>query len=316
MLVCNTSRGDKLAIVALVRTNDIAHLDFRNRATARSSYGLALAPGKGVFGCRRSQIEREYVRSMTNHSRKEENMRLTRKTISAFAVAGFLAIGGGLLMTQNASARINAGAPAKQSSTAHLISAGGHGEVSVAPDMATLTVGVQSKGQDANEALARNATAQNAVIAAVEAQGVPASHIQTTNLSLYFDSQGDNYIADHELTIRIDAVSRVGAILDAAVGAGANNSWGVGFGLKDQSAARSQALQAAVKDARSRADAMASGLGVSVTGVASASEASYNVQYPQPYAAASRAAAPGGTPTPVQPGELTITADVNVAFTF
>jgi uncharacterized protein YggE len=253
---------------------------------------------------------------MTNHSRKEENMRLTRKTISAFAVAGFLAIGGGLVMTQNASARINAGAPAKQSSTAHLISVGGHGEVSVAPDMATLTIGVQSKGQDANEALARNATAQNAVIAAVEAQGVPASHIQTTNLSLYFDSQGDNYIADHELTIRIDAVSRVGAILDAAVGAGANNSWGVGFGLKDQSAARAQALQAAVKDARSRADAMASGLGVSVTGVASASEASYNVQYPQPYAAASRAAAPGGAPTPVQPGELTITADVNVSFTF
>jgi uncharacterized protein YggE len=181
--------------------------------------------------------------------------------------------------------------------------------------MAMITVGVESKGQDAKEALSKNADLQTAVIAAVEAQGVPANHIQTTSLSIYFDSQQDNYVADHELTLRLDDVSKVGSVLDAAVGAGANNSWGVQFELKDQSAARAQALQAAVKDSRTRADSIASALGVAVSGVASASESSYTVVPPQPYAA-SKALAPGAATTPVQPGELTITADVNVVYTF
>jgi uncharacterized protein YggE len=154
----------------------------------------------------------------------------------------------------------------------------------------------------------------NAVITAVEGQGVPQKNIQTSDLSIWYDSEHDQYVVSHQTTIRIDNVTKVGAVLDAAVAAGANNSWGVSFGLQDESAARSQALQSAVADARKRANAIASALGVTITGVSSAGEASYTVTPPVPIAAAPSAS--GATSTPVQPGQLTVTADVNVVYTF
>jgi uncharacterized protein YggE len=218
-----------------------------------------------------------------------------------------------VLAVQSAGARGNAGAPARQATINHTLSVGGHGEVDVAPDMARITVGVQSKGQDAREALSRNSTSLNAVVAAIEGQGVPASRIQTSDLSLWFDEQHDSYVASHNLDVRIDDVNKVGSVLDAAVAAGANTSWGVSFALKDESAARAQALQAAIADARKRANSMASALGVSVTGVVSAGEATVNVVQP-PYPAAAQASAASGTN--VQPGQLTISADVTVVYSF
>jgi uncharacterized protein YggE len=180
--------------------------------------------------------------------------------------------------------------------------------------MARITVGVQSKGQDAREALSRNSTSLNAVVAAIEGQGVPANRIQTSDLSLWFDDQHQAYAASHTLDVRIDDVNTVGSVLDAAVGAGANTSWGVSFGLKDESTARAQALQAAIADARKRANSMASALGVSVTGVVSAGEATVNVT-PLPYAAGA-VRAPAASSTNVQPGQLTISADVTVVYSF
>jgi uncharacterized protein YggE len=225
-----------------------------------------------------------------------------------------VAVSGSFLAVQAAGARGNVGAPVKQAApTNHTLSVGGHGEVLVAPDMARITVGVQSKGQDAREALSRNSTSLNAVVAAIEGQGVAASRIQTSDLSLWYDDQHGNYVASHNLDVRIDDVNKVGSVLDAAVGAGANTSWGVSFALKDESAARAQALQAAIADARKRANSMASALGVSVTGVVSAGEATVNVVQP-PYPAAAQASAAAGTN--VQPGQLTISADVTVVYSF
>lgn len=217
------------------------------------------------------------------------------------------------LAARAASARGNVGAPVRQTTANHTVSVGGHGEVAVPPDMATITLGVETKGDDAATALSEAASKMAAVISAVEAQDVPAAHIQTTNLSVYYDTQGGTYVADHEVTVQLDGTSKVGAVLDAAVAAGANNSWGVSFGLKDPAAARAQALQAAITDARSRADAMATALGVSITGVGAASEASYSTPPIEPGV---RAAAAPSASTPVQPGELTVTADVNVIYTF
>lgn len=223
------------------------------------------------------------------------------------------AVSGSALAVKSAGARGNA-APARQGVANHTLSVNGHGESEVAPDMARITVGVQSKGQDARDALSRNSTSLNAVVVAIEGQGVPANRIQTSDLSLWFDDQHQSYVASHNLTVRIDDVNTVGSVLDAAVGAGANTSWGVSFALKDESAARAQALQAAIADARKRANSMASALGVSVTGVVSAGEATVNVT-PLPYAAGA-VQAPAASSTNVQPGQLTISADVTVVYSF
>ncbi len=215
-----------------------------------------------------------------------------------------------------ASARSNVGAPVQQATSGHTIGVGGHGEVSVAPDMATISVGVQSKGDTAAGTLASAATKLTAVIAAIKAQGVPDKNIQTVDLNLYYDSQNGVYVVDHSLSVKLDGTDKVGAVLDAAVQAGANNSWGVEFGLKDPSAGRSQALQAAIKDARTRADSIATALGVTISGVGDASETSYSPPPPIRYGTAQGAAPSASAPTPVQPGQLTVSADVSVTYTF
>jgi len=241
-----------------------------------------------------------------------------RSIVARSLVAGALAaVAAGLAviaLVPAVSARSNVGAPVKATGATHTITVSGHGQVFATPDEATMTVGVESRGTTAQQALSDDSGKMNAVIAAVEAQGVPSSHVQTSNLSLWYDSERQTYVASHQVTVQMDSVDRVGAVLDASVGAGANNSWGVSFGLKDPSAAHSQALQAAVADARKRADSVASSLGVSISGVGSASEATYQVY---PVATTAAPAAPGAAPTtPVQPGQLTITADLTVVYTF
>jgi uncharacterized protein len=222
---------------------------------------------------------------------------------------------GGFFFSQTVAASNHVHSSVKQSgSAAHTVTVGGHGEVNLAPDQATITVGATTNAQTAKQALSQNADTLQAITTAIEAVGVPPSHIQTTNLSLYYDSDHLVYVVDHELTVKIDNVSNVGAVLDAAVGAGANNSWGVSFGLKDSTAARNQALQAAVRDARSKADSIGSSIGSSISGVQSVTESSANVQPPIRFAAAAPAQSSGSTS--VQPGELTISADVTVVYTF
>jgi len=213
-----------------------------------------------------------------------------------------------------ASARNNVGAQVNAGNTSHTISVGGHGEVNVPPDEATIALGVQTQGNDAQAALAANASKMSAVIAAVQALGVPSSHIQTSELSMWYDSDHNTYVVSHSITARLDNVDRTGQVLDAAVAAGANNSWGVSFGLKDPSAARAEALKTAVADSRVRANSIASALGVNVSGVGSASEATYQVAPPEPVAAAPVRGAPSSTP--IQAGQLTVSADVNIVYTF
>jgi uncharacterized protein YggE len=202
----------------------------------------------------------------------------------------------------------NAGAPA------HTITVSGHGDVMVAPDMAIVTVGVETKAEDAATATSNNAARTSAVISAVEAQGVTADHIQTANLSLYYDDQRGVYVADHQITVRIDNIGKAGAVIDAAVGAGANNSWGISFGLKNPATAEASALQAAVTGGRAHADAIAGALGVTISGISSASEPTYSSPVVEPGVA--KAGAPSGVSTPVQPGQLDVTADVTLVYTF
>jgi uncharacterized protein YggE len=286
--------------------------------TARPCYEKSARPDQeGISLPRRHNPASIAFIDQHDHFVKEVEM--IRSQVKYRALAGILTLTLiaflSMSMGQRAFARSADGAVTKQAtSTTHTISVSGHGHALATPDEATLTVGVQTKGVDAQQALSSNSTKLNAVVAAIEAQGVTADHIKTSDLNLYLDSQSNTYQASHDLTVTLDNVAKVGTVLDAAVGAGANNSWGVEFGLKDASVQESQALTAAITDARRRADAMAAALGVSVTGVGSASDAAYSP--PIQIVGAARAASATSAATQVQPGQLTTSADVNVVYTF
>jgi len=162
----------------------------------------------------------------------------------------------------------------------------------------------------------------NAVVAAVKNAGVPDQDIQTASLSLYpmYNSIGGDtritgYQASNQLTVTVNDLGRISAVIDGAIGSGANNSNGVSFGFKDDDGLKRQALVGAAQNARIKAQAVADAMGVSLQGLQSLSEGGVRSPVPFPFGAPAAApSAPGGTRTPVQPGQLTIGATVTASW--
>lgn len=199
----------------------------------------------------------------------------------------------------------------------HGIVVQGTGRVRVKPDQATITAGVQTRATTAQEAQAQNNATMQKVVDAIKAAGVPAENIQTTGVSLYpIIEQGQvvtGYNATNNVSVVVDQLDKVGAVLDGATKAGANVEGSVRFGLKDDSAAKNAALQAAAADAKAKANALASALGLKISSIESVSEGAVSVPIvigPK-YVAAAASAAPS---VPVEAGQMDVSAQVTIAF--
>ena len=154
--------------------------------------------------------------------------------------------------------------------------------------------------------------------------GIADEDIKTSMLSIspvYDYNSSSPRITGYQVTnvvsVHVRDINQVADVIDDSVAAGATTVNGVAFDVADRAGAENQARDAAVKDARSHADALATAAGVSITGVASISE--NTVSYPFPYygvADAAKGGAPGApsVPTPIQPGTQDITITVTVAY--
>jgi uncharacterized protein YggE len=111
-------------------------------------------------------------------------------------------------------------------------------------------------------------------------------------------------------------IAKTGSVLDESVKAGANTGGTVRFGIADDDELSKQALKNAVQDARGKADAMAAALGVTITGVHSISEGSLSMPVAMQESFRADLAAAPAAGTPVEPGELKITAQVRVVYTY
>lgn len=187
------------------------------------------------------------------------------------------------------------------------ITAQGSGSVEAVPDEAMLSFGVESKAQTARAALAANAAEMRRVIAAVKAAG--ATSVQTQWVSLAPQAEQGGYVATNTVSATVRELATVGAVIDAAVEAGANQVSGPGLSRSDRAELYREALRAAVADARARAQALAQAAGVTLGRVTAIAEGGGAV--PVPMLGAARAAGEG---TPVEPGEQEITATVTVTF--
>lgn len=193
----------------------------------------------------------------------------------------------------------------------------GEGVIEAVPDIATLMIGVTTQGETAAEALAANSTALDAVLARLTAAGIEARDMQTSNLSLNpnwtgYDSGTPKivgFVASNMLTVRVRALDRLGAVLDATVADGANTLNGLTFGLANPDPVLDEARKEAVADARAKAELLADAAGVKLGKVLSISE-SGGVPQPMPMFRAEASAAP----TPVQGGELGLTATVTIFY--
>ena len=192
------------------------------------------------------------------------------------------------------------------------------------PDLATVTLGLETQAAELTPAIAQNNRAMEAVVAAIRKLGIAARDIQTANFSVFplYRSrptpQGDEeqqligYRVSNLVTVRTENMDRVGPIIDAGMAAGANQVTGVGFSLRDDLGARSRALGAAAREARAKAEALADALGLRLGPVVAVSEQGAQVRPVFTEAMARFAGAPG--PTPISPGQVEVSATVSLTY--
>jgi uncharacterized protein len=202
------------------------------------------------------------------------------------------------------------------------VRASGEATITARPDRATVAVGVMTEAPTAEAAAAQNAKRTDAVVARLKQLLGPQAQLRTIGYNLSenrrYPRDGGTptvvgYIANNTVEATIDDLSLVGKVLDGATKAGANNVQRLQFTLKDEQQARAEALQAAAKNARRAAEAMASALGLKVVRVLSMSDTE---QPPvRPMMEMARMAAPqamADTTTPIEPGTLEIRASVTL----
>lgn len=195
---------------------------------------------------------------------------------------------------------------------------GAYGETRLAPDMATINLGVTTEAQTAQAAMQANAARMSQVLAALKRGGIAAKDIQTSQLSVepqyaYEQNQPPRltgYRASNQVTVSVRDLARLGAAVDATVSAGANQVGGISFGLADPTAAEDAARQEAVKALAAKADLYAKATGYRVLRLVSLSEGSAFTP-PQPIPMAAMTARFKEADTQVSPGEIKVRVDVS-----
>jgi uncharacterized protein len=230
-------------------------------------------------------------------------------------VTRFLTIAAVMLTTTVVSAQ----AP-QTSSTEPVVVVTGEGVVYAVPDRAWVTVGAESRAASARDAQRRNTDLMTPVLDKLRAAGVPPDAIRTIGYDVQYEWDfvnnkrvGRGYVARNTVEIRVDAIDRVGELLEIAGGSGATTLGGIRFDLKDRSKLEREALRLAVADARAKADAAAAGAGRSVERVIRIEEHGSSPSPPMPLArqAVTFAQAAEAAP-PISVGQSEIRASVSV----
>ncbi len=198
----------------------------------------------------------------------------------------------------------------------------GEGNVQIAPDVVTVNLGIQTRNDDVQIAVARNNRIAAAIMDAARQSGVSDADMQTAYFTVYPQSEYDQfgvpteqviYYVDNNLSVRLRDVDKLSELLQSAVDAGATNIYGVAFSIADTSAAEDEARAEAMADAQARAAQIAVGAGLTLGELITASS---GVIQPPPfyYGAPAYGMGGGGDGPPVSTGTNTVTVNVTVTY--
>ena len=243
---------------------------------------------------------------------------MSRKLIGAFALAGVLALALAFILRPLAPGAavggVAAATPVASDPVARVVNVNGTGQVAITPDMATLTFGVESSGADLAAAQADNATRTQAVIDRLKGLGIAATDLQTTGYSIQPQYDQDQKLTGYRIVNAVRATVRdlkaVGPTIDGAVNAGANRVSGISFDATNKADATRRAREAAVADARQKAEQYAQLTGTTLGGVVQINETTAGG--PEYRAAAGPATA--SQATPIEPGEGSLTITVQISY--
>jgi uncharacterized protein len=201
------------------------------------------------------------------------------------------------------------------------ITVNGEAIIAAEPDQAQIDIGVTTQARTAPDASRENAERLARVLAEVKKLLGKGDEVRTSGYALnpqYRYPQGGKpeivgYTASNTIRIKMAKLDDVGKLIDAAMQAGANNINRLMFTLKDEEAARLDALRQAAAKAKTKAEAIAASLGLRVVRIAAVSEGERTLQPVYRQAAMARAEGlAAAAPTPVEPGTVDVRASVTL----
>ncbi|MEN3210779.1 SIMPL domain-containing protein [Methylorubrum populi] len=204
----------------------------------------------------------------------------------------------------------------------------GRASQEVAPDFASVEIGVESRGATPAAALDAASQAAKGIVATAKELGVAEADIGTSAVTLQpriktvrlpdgtMGEREDGYTASNRVRVRLAEMGRLGELMRRTLDSGANRIQGISFGLRDPAAADAAVQVAAVKDAKAQAERIAEATGVKLGSViAIDSPPRAESPGPMPYGLAMKAAAPRGrTAVPVEAGSIETSAEVDAVF--
>lgn len=163
-----------------------------------------------------------------------------------------------------------------QDPAAREIRVSGEGIISLKPDMAYVTLGIDTQAVSASSAQRRTNEISGKILKALKDLGIAEEDVATVDFRLYPERRYDEnkkqdvlvgYHSVHNLRVTVRKIDQTGSVIDALVDVGGNVIQDISFSLKDSSAARERALETAVKDATRKAETIARTAGVKLTGI-------------------------------------------------
>ncbi len=199
------------------------------------------------------------------------------------------------------------------------VTVSGDARVSAQPDTAVVSISVVTQNKNASEAQKQNAAQTAAVISALKRAAGSNAEIKTSGYSLvpqrvYKENQPPTitgYEARNSITATLNDLTKVGAVIDAATQAGANNIDGVSFTLRNDREARSRALAEATREAIAKANTLGQTLGGRVARIVAVQENGTNPPRPVIYAQ-QESFARTAADTPIEVGTLDINSQVQL----
>ncbi len=206
-----------------------------------------------------------------------------------------------------------------------LIKVTGDSVVLTAPDIAYISLGVEIKDASAESASERNSQIMSDIMEALKDFGLEDNQITTSGYYIYSYQEATGtspdvkyknmYNVRNQVNVKVTDLENLGAVIDIAIKAGANQIQGINFDTTNKAEMQLKALQNATGQAEEKAKAIAEASGVTIKNIVSITEQSDSYA-PVPEGVQFRAVSNMLADTPINPGNVEVRAKVIIEYAF
>lgn len=206
--------------------------------------------------------------------------------------------------------------------SANIVSVQGNGEVKVAPDVAYIQIGVETRDENAQKAQEDNKAIMDKVTNEIKKYVEDGSDIQTSQYNIYRnydyndDKKEEYYVVSNTLSVTLKNIDNLGKVIDAASTAGSNKISNISFGIQDEQKYYNLALENAMSSAKAKAETIMGTFGKKPGIPKSVTESGYFRGVQTSNFAVDKVMLESSASTPIEAGEITVSATVTVEYDY